>query len=155
MSDHSNRSLFQFSCHEATRSITTPTWLRWWSIARLPPSISTGSPDKLTNEHYIQGGGEQFNTVSCSMVRKMEEALGGWVTWLEYWLYVIQSVALIMDFSLQMQRFNESLMATLLYLLNNPESRLYVRSDVGLEVLKVYQLCMIIQFIYLIFFQIV
>ena len=57
-----------------------------------------------------------------------------------------------MDFSLQMQRFNESLMATLLYLLNNPESRLYVRSDVGLEVLKVYQLCMIIQFIYLIFF---
>ena len=86
------------------------------------------------------------------MVRKTEEALGGWVTWLEYWLYVIQSVALIMDFSLQMQRFNESLMATLLYLLNNPESRLYVRSDVGLEVLKVYQLCMIIQFIYLIFF---
>ena len=87
------------------------------------------------------------------MVRKTEEALGGWVTWLEYWLYVIQSVALIMDFSLQMQRFNESLMATLLYLLNNPESRLYVRSDVGLEVLKVYQLCMIIQFIYLIFFR--
>ena len=43
-----------------------------------------------------------------------------------------------MDFSLQMQRFNESLMATLLYLLNNPESRLYVRSDVGLEVLNVY-----------------
>ncbi|XP_074611135.1 rapamycin-insensitive companion of mTOR-like isoform X3 [Acropora palmata] len=33
----------------------------------------------------------------------------------------------------QMQRFNESLMATLLYLLNSPESRPYVRSDVGLE----------------------
>ena len=64
----------------------------------------------------------------------------------------MQCVALIMDFSLQMQRFNESLMATLLYLLNNPESRLFVRSDVGLEVLKVYQLCMIIQFIYLFFF---
>ena len=57
---------------------------------------------------------------------------------LGYVIYVIQSVALIMDFSLQMQRFNESLMATLLYLLNNPESRLYVRSDVGLEVFKVY-----------------
>ena len=65
----------------------------------------------------------------------------------------MQCVALIMDFSLQMQRFNESLMATLLYLLNNPESRLFVRSDVGLEVLKVYQLCMIIQFIYLFFFH--
>ena len=34
----------------------------------------------------------------------------------------------------QLPRFNESLMATLLYLLNSPESRLYMRSDVGLEV---------------------
>ena len=34
----------------------------------------------------------------------------------------------------QLPRFNESLMATLLYLLNRPESRLYMRSDVGLEV---------------------
>ena len=34
----------------------------------------------------------------------------------------------------QMQKFNESLMATLLYLLTSPETRLYVRSDVGLEV---------------------
>ncbi|XP_078353189.1 rapamycin-insensitive companion of mTOR-like isoform X2 [Oculina patagonica] len=33
----------------------------------------------------------------------------------------------------QMQKFNESLMATLLYLLTSPETRLYVRSDVGLE----------------------
>lgn len=34
----------------------------------------------------------------------------------------------------QMQKFNESLMATLLYLLTSPETRLYVRADVGLEV---------------------
>ena len=33
-----------------------------------------------------------------------------------------------------MQKFNESLMATLLYLLSSPETRPYVRSDVGLEV---------------------
>lgn len=36
--------------------------------------------------------------------------------------------------SQQMQKFNESLMATLLYLLNSPETRPYVRADVGLEV---------------------
>jgi len=33
-----------------------------------------------------------------------------------------------------MQKFNESLMATLLYLLSSPETRPYVRADVGLEV---------------------
>ena len=36
--------------------------------------------------------------------------------------------------SQQMQKFNESLMATLLYLLTSPETRPYVRADVGLEV---------------------
>ena len=49
----------------------------------------------------------------------------------------------------QMQKFNESLMATLLYLLGSPETRPYVRADVGLEVYYVaYWNCLIYNFMY-------
>ena len=47
----------------------------------------------------------------------------------------------------QMQKFNESLMATLLYLLGSPGTRPYVRADVGLEVYYVaYWNCVIYNF---------
>ena len=50
-------------------------------------------------------------------------------------IYKVYTALLIqMISSQQMQKFNESLMAALLYLLSSPETRPYVRADVGLEV---------------------